>query len=43
MRPVSNEPDELLDQILEDERATGVREFYEREDSTIDATEPADM
>jgi hypothetical protein len=38
MPPVSNEPDELLDQVLEDERVAAIQEFREREDHlTTDA------
>ena len=31
---VSNEPDELLEQVLEDERAAALQEFREREESS---------
>ena len=43
MSPVTNEPDELLDQVLEDERAAAVQEFREREEIVIDAAELADV
>ncbi len=36
------ERDELLDQVLEDERAAAVQEFREREDSAIDAADISD-
>ena len=43
MSPVANEPDELLDQVLEDERAAALQEFRERDELTIDAAELADQ
>ena len=36
MSPVSNEPDELLDQVLEDEREAALQEFRDREEFTND-------
>ena len=42
MPPVTNEPDELLDQVLEDERATALQQFREREEIATDAVELAD-
>ncbi len=36
MTAVSNEPDELLDQVLEDERAAALQEFRDREEFTND-------
>jgi hypothetical protein len=42
MPSVSNEPDELLDQVLEDERQAALREFREREEIGADAVERAD-
>ena len=33
MSPVANEPDELDDQVLEDEREAAMQEFRERENS----------
>jgi hypothetical protein len=42
MFPVTKEPDELLEQVLEDERAAAVQEFREREEIAIDALELAD-
>jgi hypothetical protein len=33
MSPVCNEPDELTDQVLEDERAAALQDFREREES----------
>jgi hypothetical protein len=35
--------DEMLEKILEDERAAAVREFREREEIVIDAAELADV
>jgi hypothetical protein len=40
MSTVTNEPDELLDQVLEDERQAALQEFREREELTI---APADF
>ena len=40
MSPVTNEPDELVDQVLEDERAAALQEFREREEI---ASAPADL
>lgn len=40
MSPVSNEPDELIDQVLEDERAASLQEFRERQELAVDAAEP---
>lgn len=37
MSTVANEPDELLDQVLEDERAAAVEEFRRRAEIAIDA------
>ena len=42
MPPVTNEPDELLDQVLEDDRATALQQFREREELVTDAAELAD-
>jgi hypothetical protein len=42
MPPITNEPDELIDQVLEDERAAALQEFREREDRVIDAAKLAD-
>jgi hypothetical protein len=42
MSPANNEPDELLDQVLEDERAAALKEFRDRE-VTIDMPDPADV
>jgi hypothetical protein len=39
MSSVANEPDELLEQVLEDERAAAVQEFREREEVAIDAAD----
>jgi hypothetical protein len=39
MSPVTNEPDELIDQVLEDERAAAIEEFCQREESTSDTAE----
>jgi hypothetical protein len=39
MSPVTNEPDELLEQVLEDERTAAVQKFREQEESTIDAAD----
>jgi hypothetical protein len=40
MSPVANEPDELLEQVLEDERAAALQEFREREEI---ASAPAEL
>jgi hypothetical protein len=42
MSPVENEPDELLDQVLEDEREAALQEFREREELAIDMAKLAD-
>ena len=42
MSTVTNEPDELLDQVLEDERQAALQEFREREEITVDTTDLAD-
>ena len=42
MSPITDEPDELLDQVLEDDRATALQQFREREEIAIDAPELAD-
>jgi hypothetical protein len=34
MATVSDEPDEFLEQVLEDERAAALQEFREREESS---------
>jgi hypothetical protein len=39
MSPGNKEPDELLDQVLEDERAAALQEFREREEITIETTD----
>ena len=36
MPNANNEPDELLDQVLEDERAAALQEFRQREEVSID-------
>jgi hypothetical protein len=41
MSTVTNEPDELLDQVLEDERQAALQEFREREELTSGATDLA--
>jgi len=40
---VTNEPDELLDQVLEDERQAALQEFRQREETATDAAERADV
>jgi hypothetical protein len=42
MSTVTNEPDELLDQVLEDERAAAVQKFRDLEEIANDAAELAD-
>ena len=39
MSTATNEPDELLDQVLEDERQAALRELREREELTSDAAD----
>ena len=39
----TSEWDELLDQVLEDERAAAIQKFREREEIAIDAAELADV
>ena len=39
MSPVTNEPDELLDQVLEDERQAALQDFREREELSSDGAE----
>jgi hypothetical protein len=41
MSTVTNEPDELLDQVLEDERQAALQEFREREELTSGETDLA--
>ena len=41
MLPVTREPDELLEQVLEDERASALQEWRERE-IVSDMSEPGD-
>ena len=41
MSPASNEPDELLEQVLEDERAAALKEFRDGE-IAIDVPDLAD-
>ena len=36
MSPATNEPDELIDQVLEDERAAALQEFRERQEKLAD-------
>ena len=39
MSTVSNEPDEFLEQVLEDERAAALQEFIERYESGGEAVD----
>ena len=41
MPPVSNEPDELIDHVLEDERTAALQEFRERDEMTIETIDQA--
>jgi hypothetical protein len=41
MSTLANEPDELLDQVLEDDRQAALEEFREREEITVDTAELA--
>ena len=43
MTPAKYEPDELLEQVLEDERTAAVQEIREREELAIDPVELADV
>lgn len=43
MSPVGHQPDDLLDQILEDEYMTVVQELRTRDENTIDEAESADV
>ncbi len=42
MSPINLAPDDVLDQVLEDELAATLQEFRAREDIAIDAVELAD-
>ncbi len=43
MSPTSNEPDELLEQVLEDDRAAALQAFLERGESTREPAEPLEQ